>query len=92
MTSPFAHGARIQLKKPPTLLLLENLALRHQLVVSNRNAGKPKFRNPDRMPWVCLRAVWSRWERALVIIQPQMVIGWHRAGFRLYWRWQSRGD
>jgi putative transposase len=27
----------------------------------------------------------------LVIIRPQTVIGWHRAGFRLYWRWKSRG-
>jgi transposase InsO family protein len=26
----------------------------------------------------------------LVIIQPQTVIGWHRAGFRMYWRWKSR--
>jgi transposase InsO family protein len=72
-------------------LLLENLALRHQLMVLNRNARKPRFSKPDRLLWVVLRAVWSRWEKALVIIQPQTVIGWHRAGFRLYWRWKSRG-
>ena len=30
-------------------LLFENLALRHQLVVLNRNAGKPQFSNPDRL-------------------------------------------
>jgi transposase InsO family protein len=82
-------GAAFQSRRQ---LLLENLALRHQLVVLNRNAAKPKFRNPDRLLWICLRAVWSRWERALVIIRPQTVIGWHRAGFRLYWRWKSRGS
>src|SRR5262249_21797990 len=27
---------------------------------------------------------------ALVIVQPEAVIGWHRAGFRLYWHWKSR--
>jgi len=27
---------------------------------------------------------------ALAIVKPETVIGWHRAGFRLYWRWKSR--
>ena len=70
--------------------VLENLALRHQLLVLSRNAKRPRFRNPDRLLWVVLRAVWSRWAKALVIVQPQTVIGWHRAGFRRYWRWKSR--
>ena len=26
----------------------------------------------------------------LVIVKPETVVGWHRAGFRLYWRWRSR--
>jgi hypothetical protein len=26
----------------------------------------------------------------LVIVRPETVICWHRAGFRLYWRWRSR--
>jgi len=76
--------------RPRSALLLENLALRHQLLVVNRNAGKPRFHIPDRLLWVCLRAFWSGWEKALVIVQPQTVIAWHRAGFRLYWRWKSR--
>jgi len=27
---------------------------------------------------------------ALAIVRPDTVIRWHRAGFRLYWRWKSR--
>ena len=27
---------------------------------------------------------------ALTIIRPETLIGWHRAGFRRYWRWKSR--
>src|SRR5246127_2780776 len=27
---------------------------------------------------------------ALKILKPQTVIRWHRAGFRVYWRWKSR--
>jgi transposase InsO family protein len=28
--------------------------------------------------------------KALTIVKPDTVIRWHRAGFRLYWRWKSR--
>jgi hypothetical protein len=42
------------------------------------------------MIWVALRRVWSRWSEALIIVQPETVVGWHRAGFRLFWRWRSR--
>ena len=44
----------------------------------------------ERMFWIILRRVWSRWTDALVIVKPETVVGWHRAGFRLYWRWRSR--
>jgi hypothetical protein len=27
---------------------------------------------------------------AITIIKPETVIGWHRDGFRSYWRWKSR--
>jgi transposase InsO family protein len=33
---------------------------------------------------------WSRWAEVLVIVKPSTVVGWHRTGFRLYWRWRSR--
>ena len=30
------------------------------------------------------------WRGALVIVRPQTLIRWHRAGFRLFWKWKSR--
>ena len=27
---------------------------------------------------------------ALVIVRPETVVHWHRAGFRSFWRWRSR--
>ena len=71
-------------------LVLENLALRHQLLVLKRTAKTPALRNADRLFWAVLSTMWSRWTRALVIVQPQRVVRWHQAGFRLYWRWKSR--
>jgi putative transposase len=40
--------------------------------------------------WVILRRLWPRWKRALILVQPETVIRWHRAGFKLYWTWLSR--
>ncbi len=37
-----------------------------------------------------LRRFWTGWERALALVQPETVIRWHRAGFKLYWTWLSR--
>jgi hypothetical protein len=34
--------------------------------------------------------VLARWTDVLVLVKPDTVAGWHRAGFRLYWRWRSR--
>ena len=44
----------------------------------------------DRVFWMLLRPTWSRWKDALVIVRAETVVGWHRSGFRLYWRWKSR--
>ena len=37
-----------------------------------------------------LRRVWFGWKEPLILVTPRTVIGWHRAGFRLYWTWISR--
>ena len=69
---------------------VEVLALRQQVAVLKRRRPKPPLRPLDRLFWTILRATWSRWKDALVIVQPETVVAWHRAGFRLYWRWKSR--
>lgn len=71
-------------------LLLENLALRQQLSVLARHRPRPRFSSTDRFLWVMLRRFWPRWRSALILVQPETVVGWHRAGFRLYWAWLSR--
>jgi hypothetical protein len=44
----------------------------------------------DRFFWTTLRSVWSRWADVLIIVKLDTVVGWHRAGFRLFWKWRSR--
>jgi hypothetical protein len=71
-------------------LILENVALRHQLHVLSRGRKRPALKNRDRMVWIFLRRVWQGWRRPLVIVQPETVIRWHRRGFRTFWRRKSR--
>jgi len=69
---------------------IENLALRHQLLVLQRSVGRPRLARWDRVFWVWLSRVWVSWRSSLVIVQPATVLTWHRQGFRLYWQWKSR--
>jgi putative transposase len=69
---------------------LEILALRHQVAVLKRKRRRARPTRIDRLFWMTLRSAWSRWSDTLVIVKPATVIAWHRAGFRLYWRWRSR--
>src|SRR5438309_4651665 len=72
-------------------LQLENLALRHQIGVLQRSARRrPKLTSRDRLLWMCLSRLWSDWRSALAIVQPETVLAWHRAGFRLFWTWKVR--
>ena len=71
-------------------LAIENLALRQQLAVLEGKKKRPRIRQLDRILWVWLSRLWSKWRSVLVIVQPETVIRWHQQGFRLYWRWKSR--
>jgi len=71
-------------------LLLENLALRQQLAVLKRRHPRPRLSLLDRLFWVLARRFWSAWKQALLVVTPETVVRWHRAGFRLYWSLISR--
>jgi len=70
-------------------LAAENLALRQQLAVLRRSVRRPRLRPWDRLFWAWLSRWWAGWKDALLIVTPATVVGWHRRGFRLYWRWKS---
>ena len=69
-------------------LLLECLALRHQLGVLART--NRRFRPSERLLWLILRRVWPGWRDALMLIQPATVDRWHRDGFYRCWRRRLR--
>ncbi len=77
--------------RPRRELMLENLALRHQLQVALRTNPRPRLRARDRVLWLWLRGVWpDGWQQHLRLVRPETVLRWHRKGWRLYWTWKSR--
>jgi putative transposase len=71
-------------------LAAENLFLRKQLALFQERKVKPR-RADDSTRW--MMATLSRmfpWRDALVHVKPDTLIGWHRKGFQLFWRWKSK--
>src|SRR5260221_13894564 len=84
--------ALIGMFRPRATLQAENLVLRHQLNVLRRKSPKRlAFGHVDRLVFPALYRGAPGGLDALKILKPQTVIRWHRAGFRAYWRWKSRG-
>ena len=67
-------------------LTAENLILRQQILILKRGQKRPQIKKRDRLFWVATSRVWSGWRDALIIVKPDMVVRWHRKGFKLYWR------
>jgi hypothetical protein len=81
----------VDLIRPRAALEAEILVLRQQIIVLRR--GRPSrlsFFTVDKvvLGWVC--HLFPKACDALANVRPDTVVRWHRAGFRLFWRWKSR--
>jgi hypothetical protein len=80
--APFKSRSRLE---------AENAALRGQVIVLQRKVrGRLEFTNGDRLFFVVLYRWFPSVLKAIVIVRPETVVRWHRAGFRHYWRWMSK--
>jgi putative transposase len=84
------RGTLVRLLRLRRSLLLENLALRQQLAVLKRRHPRPRLDLLDKLLWVAVRRFWSGWQQSLIVVTPETVVRWHRAGFRLYWKLISK--
>ncbi|HET9399620.1 MAG TPA: hypothetical protein VFO34_01605 [Candidatus Acidoferrales bacterium] len=51
-----------------------------------RKHPRPQLSVADRLFWVVVRRVWSGWKQSLIVVSPETVVRWHRAGFALHWQ------
>src|SRR5437016_5209228 len=68
---------------------LENVALRQQLSVLRRTVRRPQVRTRDRLFWILLAKAWLDWRTALIVVQPDTVVRWHRQWLRRRWTQRS---
>ena len=82
LASPFKSKLRLE---------AENAVLRHQLIILRRRLRGPvRLTNHDRWFFIQLYRWFPSILRVLIIVRPETLVRWHRAGFRCYWRWKSR--
>ncbi|MCD4749700.1 MAG: integrase core domain-containing protein [Thermoanaerobaculales bacterium] len=71
-------------------LKAENLFLRKQLgLYREREAPRRRTNKVFRRSMVLLSRFFD-WPEALVIVNPETFVRWHRDGFKRFWRWRSR--
>ena len=68
----------------------ENLLLRHQLTIALRRAP-PRVRllGSDRALLIWITRLWPSLRDAVQVVQPETILRWHRAGFKMFWRWKD---
>ena len=54
--------------------------LRQQLLTLHAQRPRPRLSSLDRLFWIVLGRVWPGWRRSLILVTPESVVRWHRAG------------
>ena len=86
----YVAAAGRDLRRSRRDLLIENSVLRHELGILRRRSQRRKLNLMDRLRLLLGARLLEHWRAAIVVVQPDTLIRWHRAGFRLFWRRRSR--
>ena len=76
--------------RSPEELAAENQLLRQQVILLVRQFKKPKLTPRDRVRLILLARQTKTWASALLLVQPDTLLRWHRHGFRLFWKRKSK--
>src|SRR5690348_1639369 len=71
-------------------LIAENAILRQQLIILKRQVMRPACTKTDRVLLVLFARLVRTWQQALVIVQPDTLLRWHRELFHWYWKRKSK--
>ena len=59
-------------------LIAENALLRQQLAILKRQIKRPRLTTADRLRLLFMARVTKTWRQALLIVQPDTLLRWHR--------------
>jgi putative transposase len=63
-------------------LMAENALLRQQLIIMKRSVKRPSLGKRDKFLLILLASRLRFWKQALLLIQPDTLLRWHREVFR----------
>src|SRR5450759_4927563 len=78
------------LLRSPRSIEVENLFLRRQLALYMERGVKPRRKDSATRIALALLSRLFDWRDSLVVVRPETLIRWHRAGWKLFWRLKSR--
>jgi putative transposase len=76
--------------RPRAALVAENLFLRKQLALFQERKARPRRADASTRWMLAALSQYFAWPDALVSVQADTLLRWHRQGFRHFWRWKSK--
>jgi putative transposase len=73
-------GTVTDLSRSKSELVVENAFLRQHLIILRRQVKRPALTKTDRMILVLLARAARAWKQALLLVQPETLLRWHRPG------------
>ena len=80
---PLVTGLVMDLTRSHRELVAENAFLRQQLIVASRGVKRPALRSHQRGLLVLLARLVPGWRDAVLLVEPDTILRWHRHGFRV---------
>ena len=82
-------GTLTDLGRSKSQLIAENALVRKPLIILHRQVKRPACTKADRTLLVLLARLVRTWKQALLLVQPDTLLRWHREPFRLIWKRRS---
>ena len=68
----------------------ENLVLRRQLALFKERGVRPRRIDAATRFSLAWLSRLCDWRSCVIVVRPETIVRWHRAGWRLFWRYRSR--
>jgi putative transposase len=85
-----AAHAIADIRKTKTELIAENALLRQQLIAAKRQLKRARLTRSERAASTLLARLTRCWRGAILVVQPETVLRWHRELFKLTWWLKSK--
>ena len=83
-------GLLVLTVRPRRSIEAENLVLRRQLALFKERGMKPRRVDAATRLSLAWLSRLCDWRSCVIVVGPETVVRWHRAGWRLFWRYKSR--